>query len=353
MAPRAGPEDKLPWQRVPREVREATAAALGLPVARATRAWGGYAPSATYRLFLADGRRAFFKGVHAGSNAHMREALAVEERVYRELGAVVGPWAPAFLGAIRLGEWHALLLEDLGPPSVPPWTAASLRAAARGLAELHRHCRGRDLPAWIPQGRHSEFATRWAGFLADDGIERMLEVAGDLADDARAWLRSALPSFTASGGRLADAPPPHTLLHFDARSDNLRIVDGRLRLFDWNWASTGPPEFDLAAFAQSIPVEGGGDAEHVVALYAEVLPVRDDVLTSSLAAIAPHFLRGVWQPDVPGLPRLRPFQRAQAVTTVAWAARRLCLPEPAWLERLVERMDGAGGQAAGSRVGQT
>ena len=56
---------------------------LGSPVARAARVYGGYAPSATFRMVLADERRAFFKGVNASSNEYMRGALPKEERVYR------------------------------------------------------------------------------------------------------------------------------------------------------------------------------------------------------------------------------------------------------------------------------
>ncbi|MGH2366178.1 MAG: hypothetical protein ACRDGF_04795 [Chloroflexota bacterium] len=89
-------------------------------MARAERVYGGYSPTPTFRLRLADGRRAFFKGSISGDNPFAEEALRREERVYRELGHLIGPWAPAFLGSLALDGWHALLLEDLGPRSVPP-----------------------------------------------------------------------------------------------------------------------------------------------------------------------------------------------------------------------------------------
>jgi hypothetical protein len=323
---------------VPLAVRQRAADVLGAPIARAVRAWGGYAPSATFRLRLADGRLAFFKGVYADSNDHMRSALVTEERVYRGLGETIAPWSPSFLGAFRVDDWHVLLLEDLGPRSAPPWTDGRLRAVAHGLADLHLHHLGRELPDWLPRDKHTQFAAAWDKLLAEDGVNRLVEIAGPAALEVESWFAACLPVLRASSRRLATAPPPSTLIHFDVRSDNLRIVGGRLRLFDWNWASVGPAEIDLAAFAQSVAVEGGPDPERVVSLYSEVLPLREDVLTDSAAAIAAYFLNRFCRPDVPFLPRMRTFQRQQAGVTLPWASRRLSLPAPEWLGRLVARL---------------
>ena len=85
---RTGVEAKIPWQQVPRAVRQQVDLALGVSVTRATRIWGGYAPTPTYRLLLADGRRAFFKGTCRDSNTFMKQALVLEERVYRDLAEI-------------------------------------------------------------------------------------------------------------------------------------------------------------------------------------------------------------------------------------------------------------------------
>ena len=68
-----------------------------------------------------------------------------------------------------------------------------------------------------------------------------------------------------------------------------------------------------------------------MAWYAERLPVRERVLDCSVAAIAGYFAGNAWRPDPPGLPRLRSIQRRQLRASLAWAARRLGLPEPGWL----------------------
>ena len=56
---------------------------LGARIVRATRAFGGYGPSATFVLRLDDGRKAFFKGVYPlPEGSAVRWALDEEERVY-------------------------------------------------------------------------------------------------------------------------------------------------------------------------------------------------------------------------------------------------------------------------------
>src|SRR5688572_17157487 len=131
-------EPKPAWRSVPAVMRARVATLLGAPVVRATRVFGGYAPTATFRLRLADGRRAFFKGTYplpADSPVHW--ALAPEERVYRRLRHLVEPWAPTYHGSIRRAGWHAILLDDVGPATVPPWSRGQARAAMRAYGAFH------------------------------------------------------------------------------------------------------------------------------------------------------------------------------------------------------------------------
>jgi hypothetical protein len=53
MPTRIGAEPKSAWRAVPRAVRSQVEGLVGARVARALRVWGGYAPSPTFRLFLA------------------------------------------------------------------------------------------------------------------------------------------------------------------------------------------------------------------------------------------------------------------------------------------------------------
>jgi hypothetical protein len=50
--------------------------------------------------------------------------------------------------------------------------------------------------------------------------------------------------------------------------------------------------------------------------------------------IAAFFAGLAWRPEVSGLPRLRRFQCQLLDVVLAWAARRLRLPEPTWVSSL-------------------
>jgi hypothetical protein len=60
------------------------------------------------------------------------------------------------------------------------------------------------------------------------------------------------------------------------------------------------------------------------------------VVSASVVGLAGFFADRGSRDDVPGLPRLRAFQRHQLRTTLSWASRLLDLPEPSWLARTVD-----------------
>ncbi len=327
---RTGREPKLPWALVPEAVKADVARLFRSPVARAERVFGGYSPSATFRVRLRDGRRAFFKGVHAGSNDIMRDGLEIEERLYRTAHELLGDVAPRFLGSIRRDDWHALLLEDLGPATVPPWTAARAQRAMTAYARFHARTLGRPVPPWIARRRYRAFTPLWHDLGASGDLERTASLAR-AQDAALEWLDVALPVLDRAARALERERGPEVFLHMDTRSDNLRLQGTRLRLFDWNLSCTGAAEVDVVAFAQSIAVEGGPPPERLLDWYARVMPLRPAAVTHAVATIAGFFADRAWRAPIPGLPRLRPFQRRQLKVTLAWAARALELPEPRWL----------------------
>src|SRR5713101_10052390 len=109
-------EPKPAWSEVPAPVRAEAERRLRSRVVRATRAYGGYAASATFRLLLANGRRAFFKGAYPpppGSAAIF--PVESEERNYRLVAPFAGRNIPRQYGSFRLDRWHVLLMEDVGP----------------------------------------------------------------------------------------------------------------------------------------------------------------------------------------------------------------------------------------------
>ncbi len=317
---------------MPRAAKDELAKLLGGRVVRADRAYGGYAPSATFRITMSDRRKLFLKGTYplpAGS--HVKWMLEPEEHIYQACEPFMRPWAPRYYGSVRAEGWHFIVLEDVGPDTMPPWTTAKMAASARSYAEFHRATHGKTLPRWLSRTEHHEFAGLWDG-LASDGLHGTASLAGRRAAEAEEWLHVALPVLREQSALLLELRPPFVFMHGDTRSDNVRLQGRLLRIFDWNFAAVGPHEFEVAAFAQAIAMEGGPPPERVTAEYERVLPLRSVALDASIAAIAGYFADRAWRPAKAGLPRIRQVQRRQLVATLAWAARRFDLPEPRWLE---------------------
>ena len=319
---------------MPQAVNDELAKLLRGRVARADRAYGGYAPSATYRVTMSNKRKLFLKGTYPlPPGSHVQWTLEPEEHVYQECEPFMRPWAPRYYGSVRAEGWHVVVLEDVGPDTMPPWTVAKTTASARSYAEFHRGTYGKTLPAWLPRTDHHEFAGFWAA-LADDGLDRTASLAGRRSREAEEWLHVALPVLREQSALLLKLRPPFVFMHFDTRSDNIRLQGTRLRIFDWNFAAVGPHEFEVAAFAQAVAMEGGPAPERVVAEYERVLPLRSIALDASIAGIAGYFADRAWRPAQAGLPRIRLVQRRQLKATLGWAARRFDLPEPRWLDAI-------------------
>jgi len=332
---RRGTEAKPPWSAVPNEIKERAAKILGAPVVRAERVYGGYAPSATFRLRLANGKRAFFKSSYplpkgSGTQWYMSQ----EARNYRTLERFIRPWAPRFFGSFEHDGWHVLLLEDVGPRSVPPWSPAKARRAAHSYARFHSRTNGKRLPRSLRRTLFIDHSRFWRTLSKTGELDKTAALAGRRGDEAREWLDVALPVFFAHERALERARPPFALLHFDTRSDNVRLHNGRLRIFDWPFACVGPAEFDVVAFCQSVAAERGPSGERVLAWYEEIVPLRSAIVDASLAGITGYFADRSWRPPIVGLPRVRDWQRAQLKECIRWSARRFDLPEPRWLATL-------------------
>ena len=334
---RTGAEAKPPWSAVPRAIKDEVAKLLGSPVARAERVYGGYAPSATFRMLLKDGRRAFMKGTYPlEKDSGVKWDLENEERIYQDCAPFMRPWAPEYFGGSRADGWHVLVLEDVGPQTMPPWTPAKWKDCARSYAAFHANTYGKPLPRWLSRIEHHDFAPFWERLASTGELRGTASLARRRADEAEEWLDVALPVLQRSAALLLKVRPPFAFMHFDTRSDNIRLQGKLLRIFDWNFACAGPIEFDVAAFAQAIAMEGGPDPERVVAEYDLVLPLRPVALDAAIAGIAGYFADRAWRPATKGLPRIRQVQRRQLKSTLAWAARHFDLPEPRWLAAVAD-----------------
>ncbi len=333
--PRSGVEKKPPWKSVPQELRRRIDQALGSPVVRGTRVWGSYGPGPSYRLLLADGRRAFIKAIWPESNAFQVSAFHREIRVYRLLESQIRPWAPEFIAEVQFEDWHAILLEDLGPKTAPPWRPIDARTVAQGLAEFHLSTAGVALPGellTVEEFRILE-ANFWKNKPSLDDLKGLAGISGQ-PKEAMAWLEDNFETLQSASNNLTDPTARHTLLHLDVRSDNLRVVNGAARFFDWPFAGIGPPELDAIIFAPSVEAEGGPDAATVLDWYSAVSQLESELLASA-AAVCSGFLAGLcWQPEVPGLPRLRQWQRTLVKVLLKVSSDMLGLDRPRWAESI-------------------
>ncbi|MEO7002360.1 MAG: hypothetical protein ABI068_11090 [Ktedonobacterales bacterium] len=217
----------------------------------------------------------------------------------------------------------------------PESVLATLVDATWEITCAHYDVAFQNDPDWLARPPEGLSRVRWQRVVADsDELYEVALLASGEEEAALQWWRDATPLPT----RLTDAAPeitgPYALLHSDTRSDNLRYTRGRLTLFDWPWAEVGRHEFDLVAFALSVTTEGGVNPEQVIAWYAERLAVQPAAVDAAVAWFVAFFAAQAWRPEIPGLPRLRRFQRQQLAVVLAWAARRFNLPAPTWLHAL-------------------
>ena len=206
-------------------------------------------------------------------------------------------------------EWIALVFEEVvGRLPRTPWDADELDRVLDATLRLG------DLVPVAPLRTLAEhYGAMFTGWrtLAAEG-------PGAVAD---AWCRDRLDDLVAAEARWEQVTVGDGLIHGDVRSDNVLLTDDERVVFvDWTSTCTGAAWFEVLAMLPSVELEGGGPPESVLARIGlddldvgSVLPVA--------AALAGYFAERGRLPDPPGLPTLRPFQRAQGEVTNAWLRR--------------------------------
>ena len=305
---------------------------MGSSIRTATRVFGGYGPSATFRIFLKDGRTVFTKGAGLGSNTENWRVVPLEESAYRNIEAIRAV-APAYFGSVAVEGWHLLVLEDLkGTRQVPPWTEALALQAVRDIAAFHlQGMNEQDKVDVMPAASLVDSWTHMQNHVEDR--DYFLNLFQSRRKEAEAWLQRVQGPLDEAASQLMNLNQPWGLVHTDIRSDNLRFKGGKMVLFDWPSLTSGPLICDVTFFAPSLTSEGGPPAEHLLAEYRRVMvqagvtfPVFAD--GAAAAATAGYFANRAGRPPIPGLPRLRQVQRLQLGPALRWAALSLGLPQP-------------------------
>ncbi|MFD6419478.1 aminoglycoside phosphotransferase family protein [Streptomyces sp. NPDC060194] len=298
------------WGELPADTRAATEALLGAEVVTATTQNGGFSPGIAVRVRLADGRRAFVKAIGRDPNPHSPHLHLAEARNAAALPGSAP--APRLLGWFDDGAWVVLAFEDVdGRMPEVPWREGELRRLLDALTDL-----AADLtPAPFPAARVEERAGPMF-----EGWRRLLEAGGD--DRLDPWAARHLPALA----ELAAAWPAHlhgeTLAHGDIRADNVLLTPDRVVFVDWPHAMRTTPWFDLLVALPCIAAQGGPDPEETFTTHPLGRAADPAAVTCVLAALTGYFVCSGLQPDPPGLPTLRPFQRAQGAAALAWLRRR-------------------------------
>jgi aminoglycoside phosphotransferase (APT) family kinase protein len=301
---------RIGWTDLPGEVRAAIEDLLGSPVVEAVSQPGGFSPGTADRVRTAAGTRAFVKAVGTAQNPvsvdmHRREA-AVTARLPAEAAA------PRLLGTYDDGEWVALVLEDVpGRHPHTPWQAGELGTVLAVLRDLARRLTPSPVTDIPPVGE----------VLGSD-LGGWKRIAADPPADLDPWAERHLDRLCALADRMRPAIAGDTLVHLDLRADNVLVgPDGRVTLVDWPWACRGAPWLDTVLLLINVRLFGGQPADRLLAEHTPGVDPQD--LTAVLAGMAGFFLDAARQPDPPGLPTVRDFQRAQGVATLAWVRERL------------------------------
>lgn len=319
--------NRLAWGALPAGLRDEIEARLGDRVVRADTQAGGFSPAVAARLTLASGAGVFVK---AGSGAHNPDTA----RMYRQEARVVAALppsvpAPRFRWTFESGDWVVLAFDDAGtrpaahPPGQPwyarppalPWVPAERDRVLGALADLARSLT--PAPAGVPVPELGDDATGLTGFrdLARTGHERLAT--------AYPWVAERLDLLAEWETRWPAAALGDTLLHGDMRADNMLVTPERVLFVDWPGAVRGAAWFDLAALLPSLVMQGGGDPEEIVREHPLTAGTDPADLTAGVAAIAGYFVSASLQPVPAALPRIREFQRAQALPALDWLRRRL------------------------------
>ena len=273
------------------------------PVAWGPVTTGGYTPARRWVVTLADGSTAFVK---VATDEQTASWLRDEHLAYSVLQGA--PFMPAYLGWYDDGEAPVLALEDLSEAAwPPPWTPGAIAAVRAALEAVHATPPYEDLPS--ADDDHLGLREGWAEIANDPAPFLALGLC------RAAWLERHL-------GALDDAARSAplgggALLHFDVRSDNVCLRDGRAVFVDWNWTTVGNPDLDLLSWLPSLHAEGGPAPDDLVAGHGSIA-----------AALAGFFCSHAGRAPIPTAPGVRRVQLGQARTALPWACRELGIPEP-------------------------
>jgi aminoglycoside phosphotransferase (APT) family kinase protein len=297
---------RLPWSAIPARLRAEAERLLGGRVTAAETQPGGFSPGVAARLQLSNGARAFVKAV-GDINPESPDIHRAEAAITAALPA--GTPAPRLLGFIDDDGWVILLLEDIaGRLPAAGWPPDELDRVLAAMTALSESLTPAPIAAPPAATRYSDLGRGWRALLTS-GTDH-------------GWAARNLERCVALEAGWGDAVSGDCLAHGDIRADNVLLTADRVIFVDWPWACLAPPWFDLVTMLPSLVLDGGPEPETVLAGHPLARRADPEAVTVVAAALAGFFLWKGGQPDPPGLPTLRAFQRAQAEVALRWLQTR-------------------------------
>jgi NADP-dependent 3-hydroxy-3-methylglutaryl-CoA reductase len=205
-----------------------------------------------------------------GADTEFADSHRRELAVYRRAEPVLTDLLPRCFGVVQdeAREAYVVLMERLALPG-EPWTTDRIDAALRAIGRVHRHWLGRDdeLHDWLhrtPGAAHLVKARElWEALARYNAAEqpglldgRRLAVVLDIVDSAGFWTQEL-------------EALPRTLVHNDFNPRNVAVLAGRVVVYDWELATAGVGERDVAellAFTLG-PDATTADVDHHLAVH--------------------------------------------------------------------------------------
>jgi hypothetical protein len=314
--PVAAGGNRVDWADLPQEVQEAVQQVCGGVVVQAATQPGGFSPGLAARVLCADGSRFFVKAVSAEVNEGSPVLHRREAGILRALDPLIAAGrvpVPGLRGAVDIGPWTALVIDDLdGRQPAVPWQPDELTLVVAALDQLADVLT--PSPAEVPSitERYGNVFTGWRTLAAQPADGRLDEWSqrhlGQLAELESSWLS------------YADGT---TMVHTDVRADNLLLAGGSVFVVDWPHACRGAAFIDPVFLAPSVAMQGGPAPAELLALSRAGSAADPRALAAVVCAMAGYLTERALRPPAPGLPTVRGFQDAQAQVARRWLAALL------------------------------
>lgn len=240
----------------------------------------------------------------------------------------------AVVDVVRADGRDVVVMEDVGDALIPPGSPVPKRQAERllaGFATLHSAWEGCEIAGLCtPAARYGLFAPAFHASDEGPGTHPLRDVILDgwdvFAEAVPADVAGAVDAVHADperlGAELAEAAPP-TLLHGDAKLENLGLRGDRLVAVDWGeLTGVGPAEVDLAWFALQGTWRIDATPDALFAAYATHAERRLDPRALDLACIGSLAQMG-FKMAYRSVHAADAEVRARASTLLAWWADRV------------------------------